>query len=246
MKKKDGILKRIPLRMRVLMGLIALSAGFALLQGSSTPLETGLWIFISFVFIGILILVLAALIMFALGRKKKEPVKKSEEHHPTPAAAPAAAGHGGGHDDHGHDHGVPIASQIIAVVVVLGAIWLIGFGIKSFVDSPSRANGANNSAEGPRGSSGSSSSNTADPVCANKPSVTESLVIPVEGSYGPIAVPRGQRTCFDPIEKLRGKWSNTPSEPAEWGGNQGKYMWVGITPGESSEPLTVQFWLEPY
>lgn len=242
MKKKDGILKRIPLRMRVLMGLIALSAGFALLQRSSTPLETGLWIFISFVFIGILILVLTALIVSASGKKKKVPAKKSEEHHPTPAAAPAAAGHGGGHDDHGH---TPWSAHVIAIAIVLTVLGLGGFGIVSCVNGQPKANGTNNSAEGPRGSSDSSASTT-NSVCANKPSVTESLDIPVEGSYGPIAVPRGQRTCFDPVEKLRAKWSRSETEPAEWGGNSGKYLWVGINPGESSEPLTVQFWLEPY
>ena len=155
-KKKDGILKSVPLRMRILIGLIALSGGIAVIQkplsfkedafwSSLLPMiEAGLWISIFLALITLLAFIVAALVVSAAGKSKKKVEstdKKSDDHHPTPAAAPAGAGHVSGDHGHaaGHGHSESLATKLIAVMLVAFPLGLILFGVKSCNDSQQRA-----------------------------------------------------------------------------------------------------------
>ncbi len=169
---------------------------------------------------------------------------------PTPAAAPAAAGHGGGHDSHS-DHGPPPwSSQVIAVLVVLFVLGGISAGVVWFVnrDEPAketrtRQKESRASADAQRAPSSGEASK-----CSTEQGDVEEIVVPTEGLYGPIRVPRGHTACYGPgdiYQKLRFKRGYGDTPPNTWNEGYGSRQWVAIIPGESSEPLTVRVWTEP-
>ncbi|MEK7201025.1 MAG: hypothetical protein AAB737_00065, partial [Patescibacteria group bacterium] len=101
-RRKKTILQRIPLGVKLLIGLIILSFVIAMMGKSSAPVETGLWIFTIILVVSAVVLILVAL--FVSYRKKGEQKRARDErvqevdtnadkaHTPPPTAPPAPAG----------------------------------------------------------------------------------------------------------------------------------------------------------
>ncbi len=241
--EKKGFLQSIPLRVRLVIGVIALLMVLAKCSGSKAPMETGLWIFIALTVLGTVALILLIVFMSRKSRPRPAPRHEEPEHHPTPAAAPAAAGHGGAHADHGHDHGkLPWSSQVIAVAVVLSCIGLVVFAFVSWANQQAKASVIDHAPP----AAVSTSAPTKEPCDAlPDPANIREVTVPVEGESEMVSVPSGYLPCYGPYktyQKLRFKAGNGDTPPSEWGDRKSENKWLGIIPGESSEPLTTKIW----
>jgi hypothetical protein len=236
-KKKKFTLQSVPL-WGYTVGILLFSIVLAAIIGFKDWFTAGLWIFI----VLMVVLPLSFLAIVKWWPSAGGDVAADSNHHPTPAAAHAAPGHGGGHDDHGHGHGLPWSSQVIAVAVVFAFIGLFIFGLVWWADRQPKPTVVNHTPP----ATTSTSAPTTDPCDPlPDPATVRQFTVPVEGESEMVPVPSGYRPCYGPYKtylKLRFKAGNGETPPSEWGDKKSENKWLGIIPGESSEPLTTNVW----
>ena len=130
--KKRTILQRIPLGVKLLIGFVFLSVAIAMLGGSATPVETGLWIFTLIVVVSATVLTLVAL--YVSNRKKgkqkrarDERVQEVDTHAeeaqaPPPTTPPA---HADGHANKGGGL-LSLSLKLLVFGLVCLVLWFFG------------------------------------------------------------------------------------------------------------------------